>query len=83
MALSQAAFSSELNVLHSVRTCGVLQLLQASASADQRTTRATEKAEGKSMAAPVLGEGGGRRLGMPGMRWGTYPPGLFMDPWPR
>jgi hypothetical protein len=68
IALSQAAFSSELNDLHSLRTCGVLQSPQASeATADQRTTRATERTEGKSI---------GGRLGMRR----TYHPGLFMDP---
>jgi hypothetical protein len=53
IALSQATFSSQLNDLHSLRTCGVLQSHQA--TADQRTTRATERTEGKSI---------GGRLGM-------------------
>lgn len=49
IALSQAAFSSELNDLHSLRTCGVPQSHKA--TTDQRATRTTEKTEGKNIRA--------------------------------
>jgi hypothetical protein len=66
IALSQAARSSVLNDLHSLRTCGVTQSHKA--TADQRTTRATEKAEGRSI---------GRRLGT---RRGTDHPVVAYHP---
>lgn len=59
IALSQAAFSSELNDLHSLRTCGEPQSHKAT-TADQRTTRATERIEGTSIDGRL------------GMRRGTY-----------
>jgi hypothetical protein len=57
MALSQAACSSVLKDLHSPRTCGAEQSHKA--TADQRTTRVTERIEGASIA------------GLLGMRRGT------------
>ena len=49
IALSQAACSSVLNDLHSLRTCGVPQSHQA--TVDQIATRVTEKIKGKSIGA--------------------------------
>ena len=47
MALSQAACSSVLRDLHSLRTCGAQQSHKATVA--QRTTRATERIDGASI----------------------------------